>query len=198
MAMVKRNFSKKTVPPMMRIILLSSLLVGGGVVRGQGSLVVNGGFEDLWNGWEWTYNVASVGFLKAAEGERELIIYDTISQNIPTVPGQTYQLSFQLAGDDRHTETVQIVPQWGGSSLDPVVWPPGGHSQEDPGWVAGHYFVTATAETTRLTFVNPIERSGDLPRLPFLDDVRLVPVPEPGLSSLFVLGALTLRRVKKR
>jgi hypothetical protein len=158
----------------------------------QGNLVVNGGFEDLWNGWDWTVNVASVGFLKAAEGERELIVYDTIAQNIPTIPGQTYRLFFQLAGDNRHIQTVEIAPQWGGTSLTPVIWRPGGHSQENPGWVTGQFDVVATSTSTRLTFVNPIERTGDLPRLPFLDDVRLTEVPEPSTSWLLVVGAFAL------
>ncbi len=135
----------------------------------------DGGFE-IWRGL--------FGFM-AQDGsqhlEMDVAANTTIFQDLATVPGTTYRLSFALAnrpdfpgGGGPGPPLSRIEASWGGN---PVLTA----ERSEGTWQVSETLVTATSETTRLLLraAGTSDGLGD-----FLDDVRVVPAPDPGLMML--------------
>jgi hypothetical protein len=153
-----------------------------------GNLVLNGGFETGTYTPQWTLapggpfdNVCLAG---ATIGAATCVVHsgqyamsfglnggtDSLSQNIPTVPGKSYVLSFFLANVnplDQNITTFQVF--WDGASVYSLPSP-----QPTFPYRQVILNVTATTASTPLTFVAQQD-----PSQWFLDDVSVTLPPRP-------------------
>ncbi len=191
------------------IIALSATHAFGGI-----NLVVNGGFElpdiptgsyDILTsipGWETSYGFSVEirddygNFGTAYEGGQflELDGYEpsNIMQDIDTVAGSLYRVSFAYAGrerDGRYTGYNEIDVYWDGQLLEEL------RTITEQEWELREYYVLATGASATLMFNDvgePTTYGGNL------DAVSVELVPEPGTLLLFGLGGLMLRLKKGR
>ena len=122
-----------------------------------------------------------------------------ISQNLATVAGGTYNLSFYMSGsflDNRANDPTRAVEVfWGGASLGPVVFAkPSDWALDNMGWTleSGGALsnLIASGSSTELKFVS-LDLSGSWEGAAVLDDLSVTggaPVPEPGTLGLLLLG----------
>ena len=163
----------------------------------QGNIVQNGGFEQGYAGWGWTYNFGVwYGFPDAAEGRNWGEVDGTIYQDLATIPGQQYQLQFALAGNLNISSSAVVNVLWGGNGIGSVSWNPAGHNINNMGWVWSDFDVTASSFTTRLTFANPYVGDGS-GRIDLVDAISVVAIPEPSSLLLFGVGWLALLKRKR-
>ncbi len=165
---------------------LCALLMSFALGANAANLVANGGFETGNFSPEWTLSpggpfdlVCPAGvFVGAAAcivntGQYAMTFglygaQDSLSQNIPTVPGQTYRLSFFLANDNsanQNTTTFAVI--WDGTTVFSLPSP-----QPSFPYTQQIIDVVATTSSTPLTFVAQQD-----PSQWFLDDVSVVPAP---------------------
>ncbi len=160
--------------------------------RAQTSIVQNGSFEQGFTGWGYTYNFGiAAGFPDAADGRNWAEVYGTIFQNLPTTPGQQYDLRFALAGNFNISSPAVTDVLWGSANIGSVSWNPAGHNINNMGWVWTDFIVTASTSTTLLTFENPYVGDGS-GRIDRIDAVSVVAVPEPSSLLLLGLGVIAL------
>jgi choice-of-anchor C domain-containing protein len=108
-----------------------------------------------------------------------------ISQNIATVAGQTYFLSFWLAGNPANqdpTQTLKTLEVTAGNASQIFTFDTAGHSTAGMGWVPRGISFTATGPSTTITFASK-DVSGDYG--PALADVS---VPGPDFYTEFAVG----------
>jgi hypothetical protein len=184
------------------------------VVLPPGNLVVNGGFEWGFGGWQGTY-----GYLDpretgqpvpALEGRNTGVVTDVSSSSVgqpmwqilTTIPGVQYDFRFSLlSGYGLVGEQSQgnlgspVNVYWGGGLL-------GVGSQylgvfrntSTTTWQTWDFQLTAASSSTMIQFVDLSDKRWQL-----IDAVSVVPVPEPTasslvLSGLIVFGLYSLRR----
>lgn len=104
------------------------------------------------------------------------------SQTLNTQPGQTYLLQFYT------TTGLPFIGQGGPYGLS-VTWdsePPISYTstQQSYDWVAEDLQVTAHSSQTLLTFTRIYGA------IPYLDDVSVVPIPEPDSITLFFIAMI--------
>ncbi len=168
------------------------------------NLIVNGGFESLQpgnlyvvysagdnlGGWRVEKGtVEAVGtYWPAAEGTVSIDlsgIWDwvgTIAQDVPTIPGHRYRLSWMMAGNPESQEDYLKKARvwWNGEELAWLEIDVRGHSLSDLGWRRYEYVVAATASTTTVKFESlTMNFLG-----PTLDDVQLVDITSSGEEAL--------------
>jgi choice-of-anchor C domain-containing protein len=118
----------------------------------------------------------------------------SIYQDLATVSGQTYQLSFFLAGNTGDGPIVkELEVDWGGVSLGDVYFDTTGKSDSNMGWQTKSFLVMASGVTTRLEFSSLTPGAYG----PYIDNVIASPIPEPATLLLLGLGAVILRKRKK-
>ncbi|MGE0487209.1 MAG: DUF642 domain-containing protein [Gammaproteobacteria bacterium] len=174
------------------------------------TLLTNGSFESGLTGWTTSGGLAQpdvVGTWQAHDGSRLIdlngFMPGSILQNVATVVGQAYTLSFALSGNfSNSTDTKEVAVDVGGGATSYFFARPLGWSTANMLWtVIEHQFV-ATATTTTVSFTS-LSDAGDFgghnAEGAVLDNIRLdaVPTPEPGvlaLAGLGLTGALARRR----
>jgi len=163
------------------------------ITLGVGSTVITG----------WTVSQATIDYIgtywQASEGSRNLDLSGLnaggIQQTFNTTVGETYRVTFDLAGNTDYSPTIkEMRVSAGGNSAD-FSFDITGKSRSNMGWVSKSWGFTATGTTTTLSFLNLV----DTPYGPALDNVSVIAlsspppsIPEPssvlGLLSLGVLG----------
>jgi hypothetical protein len=180
-------------------------------------LIVNGGFEDpvIANnsfsylpsipGWtlasgpaiEIQNHVAGSPFAGQQFVELDSSANSSMYQDLTTVAGQTYRLSFVYSPRPGVAESSNgIDVQWDGSDLGVIKQTGIGHP--DTVWTLHSFDLLATSSTTRLQFT-AVGTSDSLGG--YLDAVSVNAVPEPSvlaLSGIAGLGCLAVRRWAKR
>ena len=149
----------------------------------------------------WTVSQGTIDYIgtywQASEGSRSLDLSGAnaggIQQTFNTTVGETYRVTFDLAGNPDGNPTIkEMRVSAGGSSAD-FSFDTTGKSRSNMGWVSNSWDFTATGTTTTLSFLNLV----DTPYGPALDNVSVIAlsppsIPEPssvlGLLSLGVLG----------
>ena len=120
----------------------------------------------------------------------------SISQDLSTVVGHDYQLSFMMAGNvvgGPFHVTMEFL--WQNAVVGSIGFDVGSHDGYDVGWTRHEYTLTALTDLTRLTF-HSLVASG--PRGPALDDVQVhdvsasVPDSGPGILAGLVFGGTLL------
>ena len=220
--------NKQGVATQMKITLLSTLLCCPALVSSVcANLVTNGDFEDpvvasqatgfqTYLGGEsfpgWTVGGVSIDVVgdnpfawvswPAASGHQSVDLNGTgpgwIYQDIHTVAGEAYQLSFALAGNNANGPTfVTMDFLWQGQIVDTLTFNVIGVRQ-DPGWVYATYDLTASTDLARLTFESlvPWGTAGAA-----IDDVALRPsrgssIPDHSSRWLALLLPIALHATK--
>jgi hypothetical protein len=149
------------------------------------NLVQNGSFEASPPGispWVWVRNLTfDVGSRQAADGTNFLMVSGAVYQDIPTTMGREYLLRFAFGGDDAvQVNGGPMSVLWGNQTVATV--PVDLASINAPRWRYLEYPVEAAGSTTRLEFSTLAAQA-----FPFLDDVSVVEVPEPGILRLLTL-----------
>jgi hypothetical protein len=155
-------------------------------------IVVNGSFEILppWTGWiphegltgglllgGITHTGIYSAEFSATRGAR-----DSLEQVLTTVPGATYEISFWLTNPFDGVEDNDISGTWGGTPFFSFV------NYPMTPWTEYTFVGQATASQTSLIFTGR-----DQPAGLYVDDVSVIPIPEPSSLLLLVLGAAVLR-----
>lgn len=177
-------------------------------VPGGDSSTIPGGWTTINNGVEWFQPQAEYGIGPAHSGVSIIdLAYGPgaagggIYQDIATVAGQTYELSFwgvnsTFAGRSG-TGTVDVFV--GGNALGSATT-----TETSPSWMASDWVeftrrFTATGATTRIQFEN---HQNENTNFAFIDDVSVNAVPEPAQWALliggFALAGAALRRRQPR
>jgi hypothetical protein len=145
------------------------------------NLVTNGGFETGdFSGWTLAADSTRVtnnkSFLHAGRCGAQLGHADTLgslSQTLPTAPGQSYLLSLWLANPPNSGGATpnEFAVQWEGATISSAVDVPFG------GWTNRQFTVTATGTNALLQFAFRHD-----PFFLALDDVSVVPIPAPAVA----------------
>ena len=123
--------------------------------------------------------------------------WNVISQTLSTTVGQTYQLSFYVAGELRVTPSSSLEVLWGGQPGRTFATPAQVYDATKPYpdnlyWNEFSLTETATSSSTVLSFQS-------LGGTAFwLDCVQAVPVPEPSVFGLLSASLITVVRLSIR
>jgi hypothetical protein len=200
------------------LICVSLCLAMRGVA--SANVVVNGTFETIsyvgaqpaivpsWDGWTKTdaepgSNYDIVGYVPGVSTYEVVFAgpgpgSDSIGQVIQTVPGMTYNFSFWLAQPwvlNSNYTAGDFEAYWNGTSMLSIT------DTRKFNWTQFAYTVTATGESSVITFSGRANTSNFDTRGFFLTGVSLSPVPLPGTVVLLGSGLLSLlgwRRHRKR
>ena len=151
----------------------------------------------------WSVTGGSVDYIgtywTAADGGRSLdmdgISQGTVAQqSLATVSGQTYLVSFNLAGNPDNGPTVKTIGVTiGGSAQQIFTFDTTGKSHSNMGWITESFLYTATG-TSVITFESltqgPVGNEGFAAFGPTLDNVSVTAVPEASTWAMMMLGFL--------
>jgi PEP-CTERM motif len=185
-----------------RVCFLAAILAGAAVQANAANIIVDPGFESgtpnsytgsMGDGWVVTAGTGAIcnnsgagcGSAGVAHTGTQMAFLDwddslnTITQSLTTVIGQTYTISYFVAGSQPNFLEVMF----GGSTLFDGTAPSSGVGSPSD-YVQYTFTSTATSTSTVLAFSGERTVGGEL----LLDDVSVTPssVPEP--SSLLLLG----------
>lgn len=123
---------------------------------------------------------------QAAEGVQSVDLNGTgagaIYQDIPTSPGQAYDLRFAVAADPfcpPTTKAFQVL--WDGTKVATLNVDGAGKTFSNMGWTDRTFSVTATGASSRLAFASQTEGACG----PAIDDVSVVPGSPPPPPQVF-------------
>lgn len=148
---------------------LTAQAAGQNIVKYGGfeNPVVSSGFTEYSAGQSfggWTVGAGSIDLVKndywiPAQGSQSVDLdgssAGTIYQDLPTVGGSSYSLSFFLAGNPVcGPAVVQMQIWWGTTLVDTLSFNTAHHSTAHMGWLNHGYTVQATGTVTRLSFVS--------------------------------------------
>jgi choice-of-anchor C domain-containing protein len=144
----------------------------------------------------WTVSQGAIDYIgtfwQASEGARSLDLQGLasggIQQTFNTTIGETYRVTFDLAGNPFGGSAIkEMRVSAGGSSAD-FSFDITGKSNSNMGWLSKSWDFTANSTTTTLEFIG----LGNSNAGAALDNVSVIAVPEPssmlGLLGLGVLG----------
>lgn len=177
---------------MKTLVLLVCTLLSSSAALAQENIVLNGGFERLFAGWQGTYGqIDNATF--ALEGSAVGVVTDlgsssigqALHQTLNTEPNQQYRLRFSLlsgagrAGEQSPPGASPVRVTWG----DNVLGSFSNGSISD--WKSYEFSVRATGGATRLGF----ESLGT--RFQLIDGISVVAIPEPPTVALAAAGLTT-------
>jgi choice-of-anchor C domain-containing protein len=149
----------------------------------------------------WTVFQGSIDYIGsywvASDGSRSIDLngyyaQGGISQTFDTISGQKYIVSFDLSGNydqgpDPKTLTVDVIFSSGSYSFyKPATW-----SHNNMEWENKIFEFTAAASSSTLRFISTTGAT-DNAWGPALDNVRVTPVPEPGILILLGLSMVSI------
>jgi choice-of-anchor C domain-containing protein len=145
----------------------------------------------------WTVSSGSVdwigGYWQPAGGNGSIDIAGNgpgaLSTTLSTVVGQSYTLSFYLAGNPDGGDPNKFLQVQVGNLNQIFTFNTSGHSHTSMGWTLESVSFTATATNNTLTFSSPTVGS---PYGAALDEVTVSPVPEPATYAFALLGLASI------
>lgn len=193
-------------------------LAARGPIAAQADIVINGSFEDPNIPFHSFGIFASItGWSKVVPTGPGIEIQDHVAgdpfhldqflelnstgtsgifQDLATVAGQTYDLSFAFSPRPTVKDN-QLNVMWNGGLVAHLT--ADGTGNANTVWTVFHYSVTATGATTRLQLDDFGEKSDSLGS--YVDAVSVTAVPEPvfcQMAALLGLGGLGLLRLRRR
>jgi len=123
-----------------------------------------------------------------------------ITQDIATVAGGVYELSFALAGNPEAGPSLKTMTVSAGNMVDVLFsFDTTGYTMQNMGWTTESLTFTALSGTTTLLFQSTTNAPGyPIGYGPMLDNVSVVAVPVPGSVLLAVLGLGLVGRKLRR
>jgi choice-of-anchor C domain-containing protein len=189
---------------------LSLAMMAGAAGQSMGATIVNGDFEEAGiaspvgfyavlaggspeiTGWTVTgHSVEWVegGFWQASSGRHSIDLSGSaaggIEQTFATTVGQTYKVSFDLAGDPGAPQTGKSVNVSAGGQSQVFTFDTTGKTKENMGYIPISFAFIAASDSTTLAFTS-LESSF---AGPVLDNVTVVAAPEP---STFAMSGIAL------
>lgn len=187
--------------------LLVSIFAGAAIQANASNIVMDPSFETgiansytgaIGDGWLVTAGTGAICNISGAgcgsagvahTGDQMAFLdwsttFDTLSQTLTTVVGQTYTVSYWVAG----TQANLLEVAFGGSTLFDGTSPTGSVSSAGD-YVQYSFDVTATSTSTELAFSGERTAGGEV----LLDDVSVTATPEP--SALPLVGLCLLAMV---
>lgn len=150
----------------------------------------------------WTVTGSSVDYIgsywQAADGSRSLDLSGNaaggVEQTIATVAGQSYKVTFDLAGNPDGAPTIKTIDVTydGGSAA--FNFDTTGHTESSMGWTPESFVFTATGASTTFDFSS----ADATPYGPALDNVSISAVPEPATWAVMTIGLIGLGGVLRR
>lgn len=173
---------------------------GGFTTLGAGSTAIDGWTVSPGAGIDYigTYWVAADG---ARSIDLSALGMGGIFQDIVTVPGSTYRLSFAMAGNPEGGPTMKSMLVSAGATNQTFTFDITGHSKPAMGWQTFSMHFVASAATSRIEFLS-LNNTATGPTLDAVG-VELVQgmntVPEPATFALFggglgLVGLIARRR----
>jgi choice-of-anchor C domain-containing protein len=182
------------------------------------SLIVNGSFEDGVNGpvgsWRtlqagntdltgWNITGGSIDWIGAYwqphSGARSVDLHGnsagTLAQSFATDVGQSYLVSFWMAGNPDGVPTEKTARVTSGDAAESFSFLLGpGITRQNMGWEQRSFTFTALASTSTLTFSST---STGIFYGAALDDVSVTAVPEPGVIGLLGVSLIAFLRRRR-
>jgi choice-of-anchor C domain-containing protein len=167
---------------------------------------LNGGDSTSITGWTVGGGVNSVDYIgsywTASDGTRSLdlngLVAGSISQTFDVVSGQTYRVSFDLAGNPVGGPEFKTLDGKANFTLfSPPPFDVSNTNLANMGWINYSFLFTADSDSETLTFTSTTTgNSGNstYPTAfgPALDNVTIASVPEPSTWAMMLLGFLGL------
>jgi choice-of-anchor C domain-containing protein len=169
--------------------------IGGFTTLSTGSTAITG----------WTVTSGNIDYIgtywQSFDGNRSLdlngLVPGSIAQTFDVVSGQTYQVTFYLAGNPAGGPTPKTLQTSAGATVVLSSFDTTGHDLQNMGWTPVSFDFTANGTTETLTFLSTT--TGDSGNLtyptafgPALDDVSVTAVPEPSTWAMMILGFLSV------
>ena len=164
---------------------------------------LNAGDNSSITGWTvGTGNIDYIGtYWTSADGNRSLDLNGTvpgsISQTFDVVSGQTYSVTFFVAGNPAGGPAVKTLTTSADATVVLSSFDTTGKTLTNMGWTPVSFLFTATGSTETLTFQSTTTAdfgNRDYPTAfgPALDNVSVTAVPEPSTWAMMILGFLGL------
>ena len=99
------------------------------------------------------------GYWMASNGARSLDLVGNqnvggVEQTFDTVPGATYQVLFDMAGNPTGPPTIKPLTVSAGAVIQDYTFDITGKSVSNMGWVTNQFMFTATGKSTTLSFIS--------------------------------------------
>jgi len=145
----------------------------------------------------WTVTNGSVdyigGYWQAQSGSRSIDLSGggagtLAQQSISTISGQTYLVSFWMAGNPDNLPSIKTLNASFGSTTQSFSFDDTGKTRNNMGWVNYSFFATTSGGPTMLQFQSTTATAYG----PALDNVSVTAVPEPEEYAVMGMVSLTL------
>jgi choice-of-anchor C domain-containing protein len=159
----------------------------------------------------WTVGSGNIDYIgsywMAADGSRSLdlngLVPGSIFQTFDVVAGQTYRVTFDLAGNPAGTPVEKTLTTTAGATVVLSSFDTTGRSLTNMGWTPVSFLFTATSSQETLTFQSTttgISNNDQFPTAfgPALDNVSVTAVPEPATWAMLILGFVSIGLVAYR
>jgi choice-of-anchor C domain-containing protein len=183
----------------------ASLIVNGSFESGLATIgnftTLNGGDSTSITGWTVTGGQSAIDYIgtywTAADGQRSLDLNGLapggIQQTFSVVSGQTYQVSFAMAGNPAGGPVVKTLNGIVDVTTDGFSFDTTNTSLSNMGWKMMSFTFTATTTSETLDFESTTTANSQNPTFPFafgpaLDNVSVTAVPEPSTWAMMILG----------
>jgi choice-of-anchor C domain-containing protein len=183
----------------------ASLIVNGSFEAGLASIgdftTLNGGDSTSITGWTVTGGQNAIDYIgtywQPADGSRSLdlngLLPGGIKQTFSVVLGQTYQVSFEMAGNPAGGPVVKTLNGIVDVVTDGFTFDTTNTSLSNMGWKPMSFTFTATTTSETLDFESTTTANSNNPTYPFafgpaLDNVSVTAVPEPSTWAMMILG----------
>jgi hypothetical protein len=157
----------------------------------QGNLVRNGSFENDFADWTPVPSAILSRWPNAPHGDNFALV-NRIAQQIPTQPGQAYTLSFYAAADLFISQTATIQVTWGDLPLSPFSTTPRVYNEQINRFEQVVFEKFTINNLTAPSTSASLQIESLLNSQIVIDDIRLIPVPEPSTAAVLFVGAIAL------
>jgi choice-of-anchor C domain-containing protein len=204
-----------------RVLFVALSFMLTAVLPASANLIVNGSFElgtpnDNPQGFTtlgagsgaltgWTIGPQGIDWIgsywQPGDGTRSVDLSGngpgSISQTFATVAGQTYQVSFLLAGNPDGPPPTKTMDVSGTDFSQSFPFPLGSNTRADMGWTPFSFFFVASGGLETITFGSNLDLNSTAFG-PALDLVNVSAVPELSTWLMMLLGFATLAYFARR